>query len=294
MRLEKKATLIASITASLLAIVKLIVGITSGSVAVLASAIDSLLDVSISVFNYFALSTAEKEADQQFNFGRGKIEAIASVIEGVIITVSGLYILFISIVKIIDNQTMININISIYVMLISIILTAALVYFLEKVAKKTDNMVILADALHYKTDLYSNIAIIISLITVYFTNFHLLDAILGIGIAFYIIYSAYWIIKNGILMLLDVALEPEMIKEIKTILVQEDNINGYHYLQTRQSANDIFVSVHLVFNDTILLVDAHTISDKIEDQIKTINTKHNWYINTHLDPYDDEDIKFKQ
>jgi divalent metal cation (Fe/Co/Zn/Cd) transporter len=95
-------------------------------------------------------------------------------------------------------------------------------------------------------------------------------------------------------MLLDVALEPEMIKEIKTILVQEDNINGYHYLQTRQSANDIFVSVHLVFNDTILLVDAHTISDKIEDQIKTINTKHNWYINTHLDPYDDEDIKFKQ
>ena len=94
MTLQKKATIIASATATLLVVMKLFIGILSGSVAVLASAIDSVLDLIVSAFNYFAISKAEQPADEKFNYGKGKIEALAGVIEGTVITISGLYILY--------------------------------------------------------------------------------------------------------------------------------------------------------------------------------------------------------
>ena len=87
---EKKATIVSSSIAFILTMLKLTVGILSGSVAVLASAVDSILDLFVSIFNYFAITNSEKPADSQFNYGRGKIEALASVVEGTIITISGL------------------------------------------------------------------------------------------------------------------------------------------------------------------------------------------------------------
>lgn len=97
---QKKATVVSSTVAAILTIIKLAVGLFSGSVAVLASAIDSILDMFVSIFNYFAISKSEKPADKTFNYGKGKIEALASVIEGTIISMSGLFFIISSIFKI--------------------------------------------------------------------------------------------------------------------------------------------------------------------------------------------------
>jgi len=94
MTLQKKATVVASATSTLLIFIKLTIGIMSGSVAVLASAIDSVLDLIVSMFNSFAVTKSEQPADQTFNYGRGKIEALAAVIEGTVITMSGFYIFY--------------------------------------------------------------------------------------------------------------------------------------------------------------------------------------------------------
>ncbi|RXJ88607.1 cation-efflux pump, partial [Malaciobacter molluscorum] len=131
----------------------------SGSVAVLASAIDSVLDMFVSLFNYFAIHNSEKPADETFNYGRGKIEALASVIEGTIITISGLFLLYQAIEKAITGETSKYLGISLTIMIISLVITILLVLFLNNVAKKTDNMVIKADVLHYKTDVYTNLAV---------------------------------------------------------------------------------------------------------------------------------------
>jgi len=161
MSLQKTATIVSSITAFLLLVIKFFVWIISGSIAVLSSAIDSLLDLFVSLFNYFAVSNAEKEADSKFNYGRGKIEALASLIEWLIITGSGFYIMYVSVIKLINNEQVNYLWTAVVVMLISVIVTGALVYYLEYVAKKTNNLVIKSDALHYKTDLYSNVWILI-------------------------------------------------------------------------------------------------------------------------------------
>ena len=287
MTLQKKATLISSSVAGILTLIKLVIGIASGSVAVLASAVDSILDMFVSIFNYFAISNSEKPADKTFNYGRGKIEALASVIEGTIISISGLFLLYQAVEKAINGEVSQYLDISIIVMIISLVITISLVIFLNKVAKKTNSMVIKADALHYKTDVFSNAAVLISLVLVSFTGWELIDVFVGGGIAIYIIYSAYELIHEGVLVLLDRAVDEELVDKIKKIITNNEKVNAYHLLKTREAGNQTFVEVHLVFDCLITLMDAHRVSDSIEMKIKKLDKKREWIINIHMDPYDD-------
>lgn len=290
MTLQKKATIVSSSVAAFLTLIKLAIGIMSGSVAVLASAIDSILDMFVSLFNYFAISNAEKPADKYFNYGRGKIEALASMIEGVIITISGLFLLYTAINKYFSNEVSTYVDTSLIVMVISLFITIGLVAYLNAVAKKTNNMVIKADALHYKTDVWVNLAVLSSLVIVYFTGYEIVDIIIGAGISLFIIYSAYELIEDGILVLLDRALPESQAKQIEQIFIDDENINDYHDLKTRNVADINYVDVHLVFNCLITLMSAHKIADRIEAKIRQLDKEKSWVINIHMDPYDDSDI----
>jgi len=287
---EKKATIVSSSVAFLLTIIKLTIGILSGSVAVLASAIDSVLDLFVSVFNYFAITNSEKPADEQFNYGRGKIEALASVIEGTIITLSGLFLFYVAIHKYLTGEISQYAQISIAVMIISLIITTSLVIYLNTVAKQTNNMVIKADALHYKTDIWANMAVLVSLLLVYLTNNEIFDVIIGGLIAIYIIYSAYELIKDGVLVLLDSSLDEDIKNNIEKIIQNEKDVNDYHWLKTRTAGSNNFVDVHLVFDCIITLMAAHRVSDNIEEKIKNLDKSKKWIINIHLDPYDDSSM----
>ena len=284
---ERKATLISSSVAGFLTVLKLGIGLASGSVAVLASAVDSILDMFVSIFNYLAISSSEKPADKDFNYGRGKIEAIASVIQGTIIFVSGLFLLYHAIQKAYSNESAVYLDEALVVMIISLIITVSLVLYLNHVAKITKNMLIKTDALHYKTDVYTNISVLISLILVKFTSYELIDVLIGSAIAIYIMYSAYLLIKEGILVLLDKSLDLQCVEQIIKIIQSEKKVNAYHLLKTREAGNNIFVEVHLVYNCIITLMEAHKVTDKIESKIQKLDVKKKWIINIHMDPYDD-------
>jgi cation diffusion facilitator family transporter len=291
LRLEKKATVASSSVAALLVLIKLTVGVLSGSIAILASAIDSLLDLTVSLFNYFALHNSDKDPDEQFHFGRSKLEPLAAVIEGTIISLSALFILYEAISKVVHPVAMRHMSEGITVMIASFVITGFLVLFLNYVANKTKNMVIKADALHYKTDLFSNGAVLFALVIIHYTGEELIDPILGIAIAIYMIYSAIPIIKEGVLMLLDVALPKEDVEKIIEIIKAEPEITNYHYLRTRISGSHVFISFHAVFNVSISLYDAHTIADKVELKIKQLfDEDRKVHILIHMDPYDDADI----
>lgn len=285
---QKRATLVSSSVATLLVIVKLVLGIASGSVAVLASAIDSLLDMLVSGFNFFAIKKSEEHPDDEYHYGKGKIQAIAAVIEGTIITISGMYIIYEAIKKLSSGTVTTLLTPSIAAMTLSIIITYFLVKYLLKVARKTDNLVIKADALHYKTDLWSNAAVLVALGLVYMTGIDAIDAIFGLGIGVYIIYSAYEIIQEGIEILLDRALDADMVENISQIISDHPEITSYHWLKTRTDGITNFVEFHMVLRPNMLLLEAHRIADQIEDQIFLLDTNKKWVITPHFDPYDDE------
>lgn len=290
MTLQKKATVVSTSVAAFLTLMKFTIGILSGSVAVLASAVDSILDMFVSLFNYFAITNSEKPADETFNYGRGKIEALASVIEGVIITMSGLFLLYTAVKKYFSGETSSYLDQSLLVMIVSLFITILLVAYLNGVAKKTNNMVIKADALHYKTDVYVNGAVLVSLVVVYLTGLEIVDILIGGAISIFIIYSAYELIEDGVLVLLDRAIDGDIPLKIVDIIKTEEKVNDHHFLKTRTAGENNFVDVHLVFDCLITLMDAHRIADRIEDKIMQLDKSKNWIINIHMDPYDDSDI----
>ena len=287
---QKRATLVSSSVATILLLVKLVIGIASGSVSVLASAIDSLLDMLVSIFNFFAIKKAEEHPDEEYQYGKAKIQAIAAVIEGTVITMSGLYIIYVALEKLNKGTVTTLLTPSIFAMVFSIIVTYFLVQFLLKVAQETDNLVIKADALHYQTDLWSNAAVLVALGLVYLTGVDAIDAVFGLGIGIYIIYSAYEIIIEGVEILLDRALEGNMVADIGEIISQHPEVTSYHWLRTRTDGSTNYVEFHMVLRPNMLLLEAHRIADEVEDKIFLLDARKKWVITPHFDPYDDEEM----
>jgi len=287
---QKKATVVSTSVATFLLIIKFSIGLASGSVAVLASAIDSLLDMGISIFNFFAIKKSEEVADEFYQYGKGKVQAIAGVIEGTVITLSGTFIIYEAIKKILYHTHTALLFPSIIAMLISIIVTYFLVKYLLKIAIQTDNIVIKADALHYKTDLWSNGAVLLSLLLVYVSGYDTIDAIFGFIIGLYIIYSAYEIIVEGIETLLDKALDKEILDSIDSIITSHKEVTSYHWLKTRSDGVFNFVEFHLVLQPDMILLEAHQVAEEIEDEIMKLDNNRKWVITPHFDPYDDEDM----
>ena len=290
MSVERKATLVAILVSIVLAIAKVSVGILSGSVAVIASALDSVMDMVVSVFNNIALKVSESRPNEKFNYGKGKIEGIAALFEGVVIIASGGFIIFEAINKLIHHEPITHLGISMYVMAFSIVMVLGLVLFLNYTAKKTNNLVIKSDALHYKTDLITNSVVLISLIIIKLTGWVYIDFILSILLGIYIIKEALEIVKESFEILLDVALDFETMEKIKDIIKKEPLVLDYHCLRTRKSGNRNFVDVHLVLTPDMKLKMAHAILENVEEKIRKLDSNQKWIINIHADPYDDSTI----
>ena len=288
--LEKKAPIIATTIAFFLAIIKFIVWILSGSVALLSSAMDSLLDTWVSIFNYFAIKFSLDPADEEHPYGHWKIEWIAATIEWTIITLSWLYIIYASINKFINPEPISYLSWTLIVMWISIIATAWLVTFLNYVYKKTKNIVIRWDALHYKMDLFTNIAVIWVLSFLYFfPSLVWIDATVWLLIWLYIIKEAIWLIKDWINLLLDTALEEH--KDVEKAIwkfVENKQIQNFHDLKTRAGwSKSKFIEFHFVMPPETTILEAHSVWDKIEEEIKKINPEAIWNFVYHVDHFDD-------
>lgn len=288
-KLEKTAPIVAGTTAVLLAVIKLIAGLASGSISVLSSAIDSMLDCLISGFNYFALRKSKQRPDDKFNFGYGKLEALVALLEGAFIIGIGIFICVQSVQKFYTNNLDFDIDIGLYIMIISFLITGALILYLRFVSKKSGNLIIKTDALHYQTDFLTNLAIIITLLIIKFTGLTVIDPILGIAISIYIVFSAIKIIKEGVYTLLDGAIDEAIVDDITKFILSRDHVTNFHDLRTRKSAKTCFFYIHMVFHPGISLAKAHAIGDEVEHYIQTKYSSWSWVINLHFDPIDDSD-----
>lgn len=167
----------------------------------------------------------------------------------------------------------------------SMIMTGLVIYVLSNAAKKTNSLVVRSDLIHYKTDFLTNTGVILSLIIVRFTGFNLVDQIVAIAVAIYIVIWCIPIMKEGFDLVMDKSLWKD--KDIIATIMKHHEIENYHMLQTRRGGKQYFVNVHLVFRDKkISLAEAHQVSDKIEREIKDL-LKHKTQVMIHLDPHDD-------
>ena len=277
------ATVVSISVAIFLTLLKTAFGLMSGSLAIIASAVDSGLDIISSGINYYAIKKSEEPPDDKHPFGHGKFESLAAFIQSLIIMLSGGFILYKAYLKIVNKIRVSDLSQGIYVMITSLIVTFALVVYLKKVAKSENSSVLKADALHYEIDLFTNFGVLTSLFFIKYTGMHFIDAVTSVIISIYIIYEALKLAVGVSKDLLDAEIDPETKKQITDVLSEfEDYHLDFHNLRTRKAGPEMFADFHLTLCQNISLREAHSITEKIEDAIK--NKIENIDVIIHIDP----------
>lgn len=261
--LMRRATYASVVVASVLIIAKLSAWNVSGSVSLLATLVDSVLDVLASLVNLFAVRHALAPADREHRFGHGKAEALAGLGQAVFIVFSGLFLLYEAGQRLFAPVPVESVGMGMVVMLLSVALTVALLLFQRHVIARTNSTAIKADALHYRTDLLVNISVIIALAlsTWGWLGF---DAIFAIGIALYIVYSAWEIVAQAFDHLMDRELPDEDRELIKELVRRHGAVHNLHELRSRQAGTATFLQLHIELDDDLSLLQAHAISDEVE------------------------------
>lgn len=254
-------------TATVLIGAKLIAWLYTGSVSVLASLIDSLMDIAASLINLFAVRYSLMPADDEHRFGHGKAEQLAGLAQATFIAGSALFLIFHAIDRLKHPQPLEEVSVGIIVMIISIIATLILLKFQHHVIKKTGSTAIKADALHYVTDLLTNLSIIAALVLTLY-GWGSADAWIAIAIAIYIFYSAWKIALESFHLLMDRELPNEIQQQIIKLAKEHPHVHDTHDLRTRQSGQTKFIQLHIELDARLSFVEAHDIADELENAIE--------------------------
>jgi len=267
-RLLKGATYASVATALLLVGVKFAAWLATGSLSILASLIDSLMDVMASFINLMAIRFSLNPADDDHSFGHGKAEALAGLGQASFITGSALILFMHGIERLKTPVPIQSLGLGIVIMIFSILATLVLIAFQKYVIKQTKSTAIKADSLHYATDLLTNVCTIIALLLTRFSWGQIMDPIFSMIIALIIFRSAWQIGSEAVQLLMDQQLPREQRETIRQIVLDHQHVLGMHDLRTRQSGQIAIIQLHLDLNASLQLAQAHTIGKNVEKLIR--------------------------
>jgi len=279
--LEKiKVARLSIISNSSLIIMKLAIGIITGSVSIISEAIHSTMDLLAAIIAFFSVKVSDQPPDKQHPYGHSKFENISGVIEAILIFIASLWIIYEAIKRINTNEKIESIGLGALVMVISAIINFIVSKQLYKVAKKTNSIALEADALHLKTDVYTSIGVAFGLFLIWSTNYRILDSIVAILVAIFILWKSFQLLKKAFSPLLDVAIDESDIEQIKQYFVNK-NLK-MHNLKTRKSGKYKFAELHLNLNGKLSLEDAHAICDEIEKELEILIP--DFQLTIHVEP----------
>ncbi|WP_339407436.1 cation diffusion facilitator family transporter [Pseudomonas helleri] len=268
-RLLRLATRASVAVASLLIVTKAIAWWLSGSISMLAGLTDSLLDGVTSFLNLLAVHYALRPADDDHRYGHGKAESLAGMAQALFIGVSAVLIAFQAIERLKHPEPVGAPWIGIGVIIFSLVMTVGLLVLQHRVVKATGSNAVRADSLHYRSDLMLNGSILVALVLAS-VGFPQLDAWFGLGIAVYILWSAYQIARESFSVLMDEELPSDVSDNMLTLACNVPGVLGAHDLRTRISGNVWFVQLHLELPGELTLSQAHSISDSAAQAIAEV------------------------
>ena len=281
---KKKLTAGLSILSNIvLSLLKIIAGALSGSLSIISEAIHSMSDFLASIITFFSVSKSAIPADDDHPYGHGKYEDMAGLIEGVLIILASLFIIYKSVKKIIfavpfETES----NFGIAVMFIAVIMNIFVSSMLLKVAKESNSISLYADGEHLRTDIYSSLGVLIGLILIKITGYTVLDPIVAIFVAVLIYRAGYTISKRSMSNLLDHSLPDDDIKKIKSIINGNSVTLKEHSIKARQIGPAKDIDLILQFPQETTICECHKICDKVEDKIQILYP--NCSISIHSEP----------
>jgi cation diffusion facilitator family transporter len=266
-----------------LALLKLVVGALTGSVSVLSEAAHSATDLVASWVAYFAVRVADRPADDDHPYGHGKIENLSGMAEALLILAAGGWVLYEAIAKLARHDPPPQTDLGIVVMAVSSVVNTVVAARLFRVASKTDSHALAADAEHLRADVVTSAGVLVGLVLVRITGIAWLDPAVAIAVAALILYASWRLTRAALNPLMDTRLPEEDVGAIRSILVEEPRVLGFHKLRTRKSGSARYVDAHVMLDDDLSLVDAHDLTEELEDRMR--DRLPNSEITLHMEPY---------
>jgi ferrous-iron efflux pump FieF len=268
-RAEERAIMVAMACSTVGALTKLSAGIVTGSMSLFSSAVDSLGDLIVSTANLFVVRYGDRPPDEEHNYGHAKIEGLGVMFEGGFIFAAGLFIVYEAIHKALIGEQSHDSLLGIAVMLPILGLTIGTVAYLRGVARKTGSLVVKADALHYATDVWVNVGVLVSLVLVKVTGRPIVDTVVSIGIALFMLVSSIGIVRKGFDVVMDKSLEAEVAVSIAKLLRGCTAIESFHDLKTR-GGKIPHVDFHVVVRPEMTAKEVHDLFLELQKGVRSI------------------------
>jgi cation diffusion facilitator family transporter len=275
---EKRLAALSSVVAAIgLTTFKIIVGIATGSLGILAEAAHSALDLIAAIVTFLAVRFSGKPADREHLYGHGKIENLSALFETVLLLATCVWIIIEAINRLSTNNIQIEVTIwAFVVMVVSIIIDYSRSRVLYRAARKHRSQALEADALHFRTDIWSSSVVIGGLFLVKISDWvpslaflHRADAVAALAVAGIVIYISAQLGLRTIHGLLDTA-PKDMVEQIKAIVESVPGVINCHNLRVRYSGPTLFVDAHILVNPNLSIVEAHDLTEKVEARIHTL------------------------
>jgi ferrous-iron efflux pump FieF len=279
-----RAAALSVVVAVSLVLIKVVAGSMTNSLSLLASAVDSLTDIFASAVNFVAIRAASRPADREHVYGHGKAEGLAGLFQAVIIGLSGAYLGYQSVLRLMNPEPIEAEAVGIAVMAASMLASYLLVRHLRRVAKETGSLALEADSLHYATDVLANGGVLILLAVVSITGMPILDPMASLGISIYIVWAAIGVLRTSIDHLMDRAVPDDIIETVAEIASRNEYVLGVHDIKSRMAGAESFIEMHLEMDGGMSLRESHDAAVEVlrwvEEEIP------NSRVFVHVDPVD--------
>ncbi len=266
-RHEKVRVAFSSLLAAIfLTIIKLVVGIVTMSLGMLSEAAHSALDLGAAGVTYFAVRVSDKPADLEHHYGHGKIENLSALIEAILLLITCAWIIFESVKRLFFKPVEIKVPwMSFVVLVLSILINYSRAKVLSRTAKKYESQALEADALHFQSDIYSSLVVIVGLFFVK-VGLPVADPLAALGVAALVLYASVELGKRTIDVLLDRA--PEGLEEkVKEVVERIHEVSSISRLRLRKAGNHYFLDMNIRVKRESSLEKAHQVTMQIEEKI---------------------------
>ena len=270
-------------TAALLGALKLVAGLLTGSLAIWASLVDSVMDLVASGVNYLAVRVSGQPADADHAYGHGKAEALAGLMQAGVVGFSGAFLLVEGVRKILGGGEIARLDLGIAVMVISTLASAWITWKLRSTARKTGSLALAADAVHYASDVWTNLGVLFALVLVRWTNIIWFDGVVAALVALVVLWSAVQVLRRSTDELMDRALPPDELATLETAVREAvPELRGMHDIRTRKVGPTLFMDCHVQLDRDQSFVDAHRLTERVRIAVEA--ERPGAVVTIHADP----------
>ena len=282
-KIGKKVSIIGLIVNILLSIIKIIVGITFSSMALIADGLHTVSDIASTIVILISIRFSQTPADRNHPYGHGKAEAIGTALLGLILLTTGFLLIKNTYSSIFDENIIQPGFIALWIAFFSIIIKEALYQYTVKMGRKINSKGLIADAHHHRSDAFSSIAALIG-VTGSRLGFSYLDPLAGLIVAIFIAKIGFDILKDAVNELMDCIPDLSQVKEFKQIANAVNRVNNVGDIKLRSYGPSIFVEISVAVDNNLTVGEGHNVAKDVEKRLKDSDESIQDVL-VHVDPW---------